>query len=72
LAAGRNATSSISSTLTQTNSISAVGTIRRGGRPATYGLGWQATISDAMTDQEMITLARNWDSLCLFGWRPHM
>ncbi|MGD0430431.1 MAG: alpha/beta hydrolase [Acetobacteraceae bacterium] len=40
--------------------------------PATYGLGWQATISDAMTDQEMITLARNWDSLCLFGWRPHM
>jgi pimeloyl-ACP methyl ester carboxylesterase len=37
-----------------------------------YGLGWQATISDAMTDQEMITLARNWDSLCLFAWRPHM
>jgi pimeloyl-ACP methyl ester carboxylesterase len=37
-----------------------------------YGLGWQATISDAMTDAEMITLARNWDSLCLFAWRPHM
>jgi pimeloyl-ACP methyl ester carboxylesterase len=37
-----------------------------------YGLGWQATISDAMTDQEMVTLARNWDSLCLYGWRPHM
>ncbi len=42
-------------------------------RPAgIYGLGWQATISDAMTDAEMITLARNWDSLCLFAWRPHM
>jgi pimeloyl-ACP methyl ester carboxylesterase len=37
-----------------------------------YGLGWQATISDAMTDAEMIGLARNWDSLCLFAWRPHM
>jgi pimeloyl-ACP methyl ester carboxylesterase len=37
-----------------------------------YGLGWQATISNAMTDAEMISLARNWDSLCLFGWRPHM
>jgi pimeloyl-ACP methyl ester carboxylesterase len=40
--------------------------------PGIYGLGWQATISDAMTDREMITLARNWDSLCLFGWQPHM
>jgi len=37
-----------------------------------YGLGWQATISDAMTDQEMISLARNWDTLCLAAWRPHM
>jgi pimeloyl-ACP methyl ester carboxylesterase len=42
-------------------------------RPAgIYGLGWHATISDAMTDAEMISLARNWDSLCLYGWRPHM
>ena len=42
-------------------------------RPAgIYGLGWQATIGDEMTDAEMVTLARNWDSLCLFGWRPHM
>jgi pimeloyl-ACP methyl ester carboxylesterase len=40
--------------------------------PGIYGLGWQATISDAMTDQQMITLARNWDSLCLYAWRPHM
>jgi pimeloyl-ACP methyl ester carboxylesterase len=37
-----------------------------------YGLGWQATISDAMSDAEMISLARNWDSLCLYGWKPHM
>lgn len=36
------------------------------------GLGWQATISDDMTDAEMITLARNWDALCLYAWRPHM
>ncbi|MEA2740760.1 MAG: hypothetical protein QOH05_4067 [Acetobacteraceae bacterium] len=40
--------------------------------PGSYGLGWQATISDDMTDAEMIGLARNWDSLCLFAWRPHM
>ena len=37
-----------------------------------YGLGWQATIGDAMTDREMIGLARNWDSLCLYAWTPHM
>jgi pimeloyl-ACP methyl ester carboxylesterase len=43
------------------------------GRPAgVYALGWQATISDAMTDQEMIAFARNWDSLCLYAWSPHM
>jgi pimeloyl-ACP methyl ester carboxylesterase len=40
--------------------------------PGLYGLGWQATIDDDMTDAEMISLARNWDSLCLFAWRPHM
>ena len=37
-----------------------------------YGLGWQAVISDAMSDGEMVSLARNWDSLCLYGWKPHM
>ena len=42
-------------------------------RPAgIYGLGWQATISEAMTDAEMISFARNWDSLCLYAWKPHM
>ena len=37
-----------------------------------YALGWQSVISPSMTDPEMISLARNWDSLCLFAWRPHM
>ena len=37
-----------------------------------YGLGWQATIDDRMTDAEMVSLARNWDSLCLYSWTPHM
>ncbi len=40
--------------------------------PGIHGLGWQATISEKMTDQEMILLARNWDTLCLYAWRPHM
>jgi len=38
----------------------------------TYGLGWQATIDNAMSDAQMIDLARNWDALCLYAWRPHM
>lgn len=37
-----------------------------------YGLGWQATITEAMSDAEMVSLARNWDSLCVYGWKPHM
>jgi pimeloyl-ACP methyl ester carboxylesterase len=37
-----------------------------------YGLGWQATISDAMSDAEMISLARDWESLCIYAWKPHM
>jgi len=42
-------------------------------RPAgIWGVGWQATIDETMSDAEMITLARNWDSLCLSAWRPHM
>jgi pimeloyl-ACP methyl ester carboxylesterase len=42
-------------------------------RPAgCYGVGWHTAIGDAMTDDEMRTLARNWDSLCLYAWRPHM
>lgn len=42
-------------------------------RPAgTYGLGWHSAIGDAMNDEDMIRLARGWDALCLYGWRPHM
>lgn len=42
-------------------------------RPAgVYGLGWQAVIDEAMPDADMVALARNWDSLCLYAWRPHM
>jgi pimeloyl-ACP methyl ester carboxylesterase len=42
-------------------------------RPAgCYGLGWHTAIREAMSDEEMITLARNWDALCLYAWRPHM
>ncbi|MGH7047660.1 MAG: alpha/beta fold hydrolase [Stellaceae bacterium] len=40
--------------------------------PGNYGLGWQAAIGEAMTDDEMVALARNWDALCLYAWRPHM
>ena len=42
-------------------------------RPSgTYGVGWQSMIDDSMSDQDMISMARNWDSLCLYAWRPHM
>jgi pimeloyl-ACP methyl ester carboxylesterase len=37
-----------------------------------YGLGWQACIDAAMSDADMVTLARNWDALCLYAWTPHM
>lgn len=37
-----------------------------------YGLGWQACIDEAMSDEDMVRLARGWDSLCLYAWRPHM
>ena len=32
--------------------------------------GLQSTTT--MTDEDMVTLARNWDSLCLYAWRPHL
>jgi pimeloyl-ACP methyl ester carboxylesterase len=25
-----------------------------------------------MPDEDMVALARNWDSLCLYAWRPHL
>ena len=27
---------------------------------------------DAMTDEELVIHARNWDSLCLYAWHPYM
>jgi pimeloyl-ACP methyl ester carboxylesterase len=42
-------------------------------RPAgVYGLGWQAAIDETISDDELVVLARNWDALCLYAWRPHM
>jgi pimeloyl-ACP methyl ester carboxylesterase len=40
--------------------------------PGCYGLGWQTAIGDTMPDEDMVRLARGWDALCLYGWRPHM
>jgi pimeloyl-ACP methyl ester carboxylesterase len=41
-------------------------------RPAgVYGLGWQADV-EAIPDEDLVLLARNWDALCLYAWRPHM
>ena len=40
--------------------------------PGCWGLGWQAVIDEAMTDEDMVLLARNWDALCLYAWQPHM
>src|SRR5438105_9086865 len=47
-------------------------------RPAgVYGRGWQTALDPpfgdgARSDQEAPVLARNWDALCLYAWRPHM
>ena len=27
---------------------------------------------DAMTDEELVIHARNWEALCLYGWHPYM
>lgn len=40
--------------------------------PGNYGLGWQTAIDEAISDEDLIALARNWDTLCLYAWRPHM
>jgi len=36
-----------------------------------FGLGWQMHVQE-MTDEELVRLARGWDALCLYGWRPHL
>jgi pimeloyl-ACP methyl ester carboxylesterase len=40
-------------------------------RPGLLGLGWQQHL-DAMSDDELVRMARGWDALCLYGWRPHL
>ena len=40
-------------------------------RPGLLGLGWQQHL-DALPDEEMVRLARGWDALCLYAWRPHL
>jgi pimeloyl-ACP methyl ester carboxylesterase len=27
---------------------------------------------DAMSDEELVARARNWDALCLYGWHPYL
>jgi pimeloyl-ACP methyl ester carboxylesterase len=36
-----------------------------------FGLGWQTHVDD-LADDELVRLARNWDALCLYAWRPHL
>ena len=40
-------------------------------RPGVLGLGWQQHL-DAMSDDEIVRMARGWDALCLYAWRPHL
>jgi pimeloyl-ACP methyl ester carboxylesterase len=40
--------------------------------PGCYGLGWQSDIDAVADDTDLVALARNWDALCLYAWRPHM
>ena len=39
--------------------------------PGPFGLGWQMHL-DSYSDEELVLLARSWDALCLYGWRPHL
>jgi pimeloyl-ACP methyl ester carboxylesterase len=36
-----------------------------------FGFGWQMHL-DSLSDDELVLLARSWDALCLYGWRPHL
>jgi pimeloyl-ACP methyl ester carboxylesterase len=40
--------------------------------PGVHGLGWQSDIEAVEDDADLVALARNWDALCLYAWRPHM
>jgi pimeloyl-ACP methyl ester carboxylesterase len=36
-----------------------------------FGLGWQMHVEE-FADDALVQLARNWDALCLYAWRPHL
>ena len=40
-------------------------------RPGLLGLGWQEHLEE-LPDDEIVTMARGWDALCLYAWRPHL
>ena len=40
-------------------------------RSGLLGLGWQQHL-EALSDEELTVLARSWDALCLYAWRPHL
>lgn len=40
-------------------------------RPGLLGLGWQQHV-DTISDAELVRMARGWDALCLYAWRPHL
>jgi pimeloyl-ACP methyl ester carboxylesterase len=40
-------------------------------RPGLLGLGWQQHL-ETTPDEEITRLARGWDALCLYAWRPHL
>ena len=35
------------------------------------GVGWQQQI-EGMSDEQLVIAARDWDALCVYGWRPHL
>ena len=39
--------------------------------PDGLGFGWQQQLA-AMSDEQIVRAARNWDALCLYAWRPHL
>jgi len=41
-------------------------------RRSWHAPGQWAPDYDAMSDEELVIRARNWDALCLYGWHPYM
>jgi pimeloyl-ACP methyl ester carboxylesterase len=41
-------------------------------RPKEWADPAKAPNYDAMTDEELVIHARNWEALCLYGWHPYM